>query len=67
MMLPLFLQLTVSAKYEDIHYINHQPNFDLYNDLFDNPNDDPIHFNIKGQKVFAETIETVLIPLIDSL
>ncbi len=60
-------QIINSAKYEDIHYINHQPNFDLYNDLFDNPNDDPIHFNIKGQKVFTETIETVLIPLIDSL
>lgn len=57
-------QVINSAKYEDINYINHQPNFDLHNDLFDNPNDDPIHFNIKGQKVFSESIETVLIPLL---
>ena len=56
-----------SAKYEDIPYINHQTNFDLHNDLFDNPNDDPIHFNIKGQTVFSESIEQVLIPLIQSL
>ncbi len=60
-------QVINSAKYEDIQFINHQPHFDLYNDLFDNPNDDPIHFNIKGQTVFSESIEEVLIPLIQSI
>ena len=39
----------------------------LHNDLFDNPNDDPIHFNNKGQKVFTESIESAIIPLIKTL
>ena len=60
-------QIINTAKYENITYIDHQPSFDLYNDLFKFPEDDPIHFNIKGQKIFSGAIEKILLPLIDSL
>lgn len=60
-------QIINTAKYENILVIDHQPIFNQYNDLYDNPNDDPIHFNIKGNYIFSKTILNNLFPVVNSL
>ena len=57
-------KITATAKYEGIEFVDHQPAFDRYTDLFSNPADDPIHFNSKGHAVFylpvKESIQAII-------
>ncbi|KAA3631245.1 MAG: SGNH/GDSL hydrolase family protein [Calditrichaeota bacterium] len=50
-------KVIATARYEDIDFIDHQPEFDKFSDLFSNPADDPIHFNAKGHAVFYQPIK----------
>jgi lysophospholipase L1-like esterase len=52
------------SQYEQVQLINLQVEFDRHNDLFDDIQNDPIHFNTKGHLVAAETIGNMIAELI---
>ena len=54
-----------AGRYENIMVINHQPEFDRYNDLFNNPSDDPIHFNAAGHQLFTKSVLETILPVIE--
>ena len=49
------------GKYQGIPVVNLQIPFDNHNDLYDDAQGDPIHFNARGQRLAAENIaETIM-------
>jgi lysophospholipase L1-like esterase len=58
-------EVVEASKYEQVPLVDLQSAFDKYNDLFNNPSDDPIHFNARGHQVAAEAIAATIIPLLE--
>lgn len=53
-------QIIKVSQYLNVPLVNLQTEFDLHNNLFDNPFDDPIHFNIAGCQIVSESILPVV-------
>ncbi|HKK20059.1 MAG TPA: GDSL-type esterase/lipase family protein [candidate division Zixibacteria bacterium] len=58
-------EIVAASKYEQVPLVDLQSAFDKYNDLFNNPSNDPIHFNAKGHQVAAEEIAATILPILE--
>ena len=56
-------QVTRAAEYAGVPLVDLQVAFDQYVNLFDDAEDDPIHFNNLGHLVVARTVAKVIIPM----
>lgn len=58
-------QMIQTAKIEDVTVVNPQDKFNRHNNLFDDPADDPIHFNLFGHRVFTDAIVDSVLSVIE--
>jgi lysophospholipase L1-like esterase len=59
-------QIIRLAESEQVVVVDLQAALDQYNDLFEKPRADPIHFNVKGQAIAAAAIADQVAPLLAS-